>query len=156
MSRLGMMLPYDLTKSNTALGAEFYFLRTLKQKSYELTDHLGNVRSVITDMKVPDGTTGKFLPEATARNYFYPFGMDRPGMGAVVSGSSAYRYGYNGMERENSVSTTGVTGANYTTDFRELDTRIGRWWSRDPIVKPWESPYAAFVPCLLVYCLSSS
>lgn len=33
----------------------------------------------------------------------------------------------------------------YTTEFRELDPRLGgRWWSVDPIVKPWESPYAGF------------
>lgn len=60
------------------------------------------------------------------------------------TGTMSYRYGYNGMEKDNAVSPTGVTGANYSTDFREIDTRIGRWWSRDPIVKPCESPYVTF------------
>ncbi|MBS1538620.1 MAG: hypothetical protein JST20_12825 [Bacteroidetes bacterium] len=85
-------------------------------------------------MKLPDGSDG-FLPEATTRNYYYPFGMERPLMTAST-GTQSYRYGYNGMEKDNAVSPNGVTGANYSTDFREIDTRIGRWWSRDPIVKP--------------------
>ena len=58
--------------------------------------------------------------------------------------SDAYRYGANsGSEKDDEI--TGVVGAHYTTEFRELDTRLGgRWWSPDPIVKPWESPYAGF------------
>ncbi|MBS1538628.1 MAG: hypothetical protein JST20_12865 [Bacteroidetes bacterium] len=139
-SRLGMMLPN--ADRGAITGIEDIFTRTLEKKSYELTDHLGNVRSVITDMKLPDGSDG-FLPEATTRNYYYPFGMERPLMTAST-GMQSYRYGYNGMEKDNAVSPTGVTGANYSTDFREIDTRIGRWWSRDPIVKPWESPYVTF------------
>ncbi len=62
-----------------------------------------------------------------------------------MSTGGTYRYSYNGMEKDNEVSPTGVTGADYTTEFRELDTRLGgRWWSPDPVVKPWESPYAGF------------
>jgi RHS repeat-associated protein len=139
-SRLGMMLPNE--DRGDADPNQTTFTRTLEKKNYELTDHLGNVRSVITDMKLPDGNDG-FLPEATTRNYYYPFGMERPLMTAST-GTQSYRYGYNGMEKDNAVSPTGVTGANYSTDFREIDTRIGRWWSRDPIVKPWESPYVTF------------
>ncbi|MFN8359649.1 MAG: RNase A-like domain-containing protein [Candidatus Kapaibacterium sp.] len=123
-------------------GIEATLTRTLEKKNYELTDHLGNVRSVITDMKIPDGND-KFLPEATTRNYYYPFGMERPLMTAST-GTQSYRYGYNGMEKDNAVSPAGVTGANYSTDFREIDTRIGRWWSRDPIVNPTASPYSTF------------
>jgi hypothetical protein len=30
-------------------------------------------------------------------------------------------------------------------DFRENDPRLGgRWWSIDPVVKPWESPYVGY------------
>ncbi|MBS1538634.1 MAG: hypothetical protein JST20_12900 [Bacteroidetes bacterium] len=60
------------------------------------------MRSVITDMKLPDGSDG-FLPEATMRNYYYPFGMERPLMTAST-GTQSYRYGYNGMEKDNAVS----------------------------------------------------
>jgi RHS repeat-associated protein len=52
---------------------------------------------------------------------------------------SAYLFGFNGMEKNDGIST-GV----YSADWREVDTRLGRWFSVDPIVKPWESPYAGF------------
>ena len=34
-------------------------------------------------------------------------------------------------------------GNNYTTEFRQLDTRLGRWFSIDPKATPWESPYVS-------------
>jgi RHS repeat-associated protein len=35
-------------------------------------------------------------------------------------------------------------GNAYTTQYRMLDVRIGRWFSTDPVVQPWMSPYSAF------------
>lgn len=68
---------------------------------------------------------------------YYPFGMTMPGRSFT---SENYRYGFNGMEKADDIAS-----GNYTTPFREIDTRLGgRWWSQDPIVKPWESPYAGF------------
>jgi hypothetical protein len=68
---------------------------------------------------------------------FYPGGMIMRSMN-----SSEYRYGFNGMEQDFSIAGD---GNHYTTEWRELDTRLGgRWWSPDPVVKPWESPYAGF------------
>jgi RHS repeat-associated protein len=68
---------------------------------------------------------------------YYPFGMPMPGRSYT---GESYRFGFNGMENANDIAP-----GNYTTEFRELDTRLGgRWWSTDPIVKPWESPYAGF------------
>ena len=37
----------------------------------------------------------------------------------------------------------GEAGNHYTTYFRQYDPRVGRWWSRDPVTHPWESPYAS-------------
>ena len=68
---------------------------------------------------------------------YYPFGSLMPGRSFATD---KYRFGFNGME-----NATDIAEGNYTTPFRELDTRLGgRWWSKDPIVKPWESPYAGF------------
>lgn len=68
---------------------------------------------------------------------YYPFGMSMPGRSYT---SESYRFGFNGMEKADDIAS-----GNYTTPFREIDTRLGgRWWSQDPIVKPWESPYAGF------------
>ncbi len=56
--------------------------------------------------------------------------------------SASYRYGYNGMETDPEVK--GERGSHYTTYFRQYDSRVGRWWSNDPVVHSGESPYAAF------------
>jgi RHS repeat-associated protein len=54
-----------------------------------------------------------------------------------------YRYGYNGMEKDDEVS--GI-GNSYTTEFRQYDPRLGRWKSLDPLMMqfPSLSPYCAF------------
>ncbi len=52
-----------------------------------------------------------------------------------------YRYGFNGQEKDNEISGEGNA---YTAEFWEYDSRIGRRWNVDPVVKPWESPYVAF------------
>ena len=53
--------------------------------------------------------------------------------------SGDYRFGYQGSENDNEM--TGNTGSHITTYFREFDTRLGRTWSPDPVVDPWQSPY---------------
>ncbi len=55
---------------------------------------------------------------------------------------NSYLFGYNGMEKDNEFAN--IDGSYYTTEFREYDSRICRWLSPDPVIHPWESPYAAF------------
>lgn len=52
-----------------------------------------------------------------------------------------YRYGFNGMESDGEVY--GQKGTSYTTEFRQLDTRIGRWLSIDALTEkfPELTPY---------------
>ena len=72
---------------------------------------------------------------------YYPFGMLMPNRhGADVSPSDMYKYGYQGSEKDGEVH-----GESYTTHFRQLDTRIGRWLSIDPKMAkfPWQSPYVS-------------
>jgi hypothetical protein len=52
-----------------------------------------------------------------------------------------YRFGFNGQEKVNEIA--GV-GNHNTAEFWEYDTRTARRWNLDPVVKPWESSYAAF------------
>jgi RHS repeat-associated protein len=52
-----------------------------------------------------------------------------------------YRYGFNGMEKDNEVKGK---GNSYTTQFRQYDSRLGRWLSTDPVTHPQYSPYSAF------------
>ena len=59
--------------------------------------------------------------------------------GRSFSSSAGYRYGYQGSEKDNEV--TSGNGNHYTTYYRGLDVRLARWWSTDPVVQPWQSPY---------------
>ncbi len=50
-----------------------------------------------------------------------------------------YRYGYQGSERDNGLAG----GSGYTTFFRALDPRLGRWFTPDPKVHHWQNPYCS-------------
>jgi RHS repeat-associated protein len=64
--------------------------------------------------------------------------MTMPGRKYSVGGSG-YRYGFNGQENSDEIAA-GLTTAMYW----EYDSRVGRRWNRDPVVKDWESPYVTF------------
>jgi len=51
-------------------------------------------------------------------------------------------YSYNGQELDDEIAN--ITGANTTATFWEYDSRLGRRWNLDPVLKEWESPYACF------------
>ena len=53
--------------------------------------------------------------------------------------ANAYRYAYQGSEKDNEI--TGFEGAHITTYYRGGDTRIGRWWSTDPVTYANEGTY---------------
>ena len=57
--------------------------------------------------------------------------------------SPAYRYGFNGMEKDDEIK--GVNNS-YNTTFRVFDPRIGRWKSLDPLMTkyPEQSNYSGF------------
>jgi len=69
------------------------------------------------------------------------FGMAMPGR-SYQSTSSSYRYGFNGMEKDDEIKGE---GNSYTTEFRQLDVRLGKWLSVDPLASqfPWQSPYTS-------------
>ena len=52
-----------------------------------------------------------------------------------------YRYGFNGMEKDDEVKGS---GNHYTAEHWEYDPRLARRWNMDPVVKHHESPYATF------------
>lgn len=55
--------------------------------------------------------------------------------------SSEYRYGFNGQEKTDEISGSG----NHNSALHwEYDTRLGRRWNIDRVVKAWQSGYAAF------------
>jgi len=104
--------------------------RVLGLKDFELSDHLGNVRVVLKDVRNSVGLT-----EVSAAYDYYAFGMIMPGR-KVDNGT---RYLYNGMEFDHE---TGL----YITEFRQYDPRSGKWLSLDPLMAkyPHQSGYSAF------------
>jgi RHS repeat-associated protein len=117
-SRLGIFKK-DKTIKNKA--------RALGERRYELTDHLGNVRVVMSDYK----RTAVIVLSATD---YYPFGM----VARTYASSEIYRYGFNGKEHEDD-----LTGGDYDFGARIYDSRLARWLAVDPAFieyRSW-SPY---------------
>ncbi len=69
---------------------------------------------------------------------YYPFGMTMPGRSY---NSSSYRFGFNGMEKDDEIVGTG-NSLNYK--YRMHDPRLGRFFAVDPLAAkyPYNSPYA--------------
>ncbi|MBR0500898.1 MAG: RHS repeat-associated core domain-containing protein [Bacteroidales bacterium] len=87
---------------------------------YNLTDHLGNVRSVVNG-------SGTVLQSTD----YYPFGL-----AFSDSNISGNRYLYNGKELEDYTVGTSYLG---TLDYgaRHYDPRIGRWNVPDPMAEKY-------------------
>jgi RHS repeat-associated protein len=77
--------------------------------------------------------------EATvvSANDYYPFGSTMAGR---KFSSGAYRYGFNGMEKDDEVKGE---GNSYDFGARIFDSRVGRWLAVDPLAAkyPHLSPY---------------
>ncbi len=56
--------------------------------------------------------------------------------------ANGYRFGFNGQEKDDEVSN--ITGGNLNFKFRMYDSRLGKFFSIDPLAKsyPWNSTYA--------------
>jgi RHS repeat-associated protein len=63
--------------------------------------------------------------------------MDMPGK--EIPGWKWLPLGFNGQENSDEIAA-GLTTALYW----EYDSRIGRRWNMDPVIKVWESPYLCF------------
>ena len=151
-SRLGMLQPHVTIPAGQAPANDSYnsamdaTIEMTGNRLYELNNHLGNVLATVTDVMNPPGSGGNTgsAPTATivsAQDY-YPFGMEMPGRTYLASWAATpnYRYGYNGKEKNDEIE--GV-GNEYDYGMRGYDSRIGRFWSVDPLQKkyPELTPY---------------
>ena len=128
------------------------------KKFFELSDHLGNVLATVSEnpntytrsmylsyLFVQDVNAAAVVEDfyyvADVKSYsdYMPFGMQMAGR---HGSAGEYRYGFNGMEKDDEVF--GSEGTSYTAEYWQYDSRLGRRWNIDPIDKPWESSYATF------------
>jgi len=120
-------------------------LHYLGKKQFEMTDHLGNVNSTISDRKIPvestitPGTISYKIADILSTSGFYPFGMMIKSREFV--GFDSYKYSLNGQEKDDEIYGDG----NATTAmYWEYDTRLGRRWNTDPKPTVEVSAYACF------------
>jgi RHS repeat-associated protein len=102
-----------------------------------LSNHLGNVLSVISDRSLVDANGG-LTPDVLSYSDYYPFGMLVPNR---HGSSDSYRYGFQGQEKDDELKGEG-NSLNYT--FRMHDPRVGRFFAIDPLFRkyPYYSSYA--------------
>lgn len=146
--RLGVL---DINTDISSIDFNGTLVYSSGNKKYELKNHLGNVLATVSgyakaenndaDAEV-DFFTSNLL---TAQNY-YPFGMIMPN---TLNLSGAYRFGFNGMEKDDEVS--GMAGSHYTAEHWMYDARLGRRWNIDPVYKHHLSNYVAFGNNPIIY-----
>ncbi|MGH1336867.1 MAG: RHS repeat domain-containing protein [Aureispira sp.] len=108
--------------------------RLLGRKEYDLTDHLGNVTTQLSDRKTGTLFTNDIQAQVLSYQQYFPFGWNMPGRS--VNAERA-RFGFNGKEDDEEWSKV-------VFEFRTYDSRTNRFLSIDPMTSssPWESPYA--------------
>ncbi len=128
-SRVAVARPDSLYSTSASHATTFYDQvhdRTLGHKDYELADHLGNVRTTVTDVLIKHSSV--YDAEVSTYTDYYPFGMQMPTR--TFAASTAHRYGYNGKENDNDVK---VDGGQQDYGFRIYDPRVARFLSVDPL-----------------------
>jgi RHS repeat-associated protein len=112
------------------------------KKGYELSNHLGSVITVVSDKVIPHSngsTVDYWLADILQSTDYSPFGVLLSNRTLSKSGVTDFvRFGYQGSEMDNELKDG---GNSYTTEYRQLDPRLGRWFSSDPVFQPHQSPY---------------
>ena len=131
-SRAGI---YNLSYSGTTTNQVTTYSLSGTAFNYEIKDHLGNVR-VIISRNLNTNSTVNIMSWAD----YLPFGevMQR----SSITGYND-RYGYQGEFAECDPETaTGAIGGWNSFDLRMYDANVGRWLSKDP-KHQYYSPYLA-------------
>ena len=109
------------------------------KKRYEMSNHLGNVLTVVSDKRTLVCTNGTqhYEAEIIVAQDYYPFGMMMPERSYTAT-TKGYRFGFNGKEQDDEVNGEGNA---YDFGARMYDSRLGRWMSVDAMKKPYFSSY---------------
>lgn len=124
-----------------------HYLNIVRNKDYELANHLGNVLNVITDRKLgvssnstnPDlGTIANYTADVVSYSDYCPFGVELDNRHGAED--ERYRRGFQGQLLDDEIKGEG-NSVNYK--YRMHDPRIGRFFAIDPLAPkyPKWSPY---------------
>src|SRR5690606_30323810 len=130
---------YGSSRLGLYAGGRYNGQRSLGEKRYELTNHLGNVLAVISDNIGMNTSDSVWATVVSATNY-YPFGLEMEGRTWSDTTSANYRYAFNSKEED----LDGVWGnVAYDYWFRIYDPTIARFKSVDPLTAnfAYYSPY---------------
>ncbi|MBT0813075.1 RHS repeat-associated core domain-containing protein, partial [Litoribacter ruber] len=121
------------TRHGVLFGTSQPGYRKLGIKQYELSNHLGNVLTVVSD-KINQSSDSTWAEIIKLTDY-YPFGLAMEGR--TYQDSLTYRYGFNGKENDLETGTQDY-------GFRIYDPRVAKFLSIDPLARdfPWNSTYA--------------
>ena len=120
-------------------------------RRYEVSNHLGNVMSVVTDRlkgnpAAQPQRVSAYEPDIVAAQDYYPFGQVMRGRNfPTLLGKSnfptKYRYGFNDKEADTDGEIQNLT--TYEYGFRIYNPGIARFLSVDPLTKsyPMLTPY---------------
>jgi RHS repeat-associated protein len=110
---------------------------TLGKRRIELSNHLGNVLTVITDNAGAKNDSTWAIVVNTSDYYAFGLHMKERAYSDTISN---YRYGFNGKEKDENGEFGTVA---YDYGFRIYNPRIARFLSVDPLTQsyPWYSPY---------------
>jgi RHS repeat-associated protein len=142
-SRLGVrssdMDMLTVTSHNFSMKSVKY---EIGKRTYELSNHLGNVLSVISDKVIPSfeaGNLAGMLADVRVAQDYSPFGVTLSGRNFEVDGG--YRYSFQGQEHDDEIKGKG-NSVNYK--YRMHDPRLGRFFAVDPLASkyPHNSTYA--------------
>ena len=137
-SRIGLFKPNNNVenppvKSQFPLagGVGYAYFQNFERgrKIYELSNHLGNVLTTVSDRRIAldadqNGIVDYYQADILSQQDYYPFGMI---MQARSFSSSRYRYGFNGQEKDTTIEPN-----HFTALYWEYDSRSGRRWNIDP------------------------
>jgi RHS repeat-associated protein len=135
-----------IVNRDSAVAWNRHYYRIKGNRHYELTNHLGNVLSVVTDRRLAKEPTASnaptyYLPDVYMVENYYAFGQPLPKWNSKAADAplydpTKYRYGFNGKEDDDEWSKQDY-------GFRIYDGRIGRFLSEDPLTSfyPELTPY---------------
>ncbi len=114
------------TKLSTTNSTFDFGERALGIKAYDLTDHLGNVTTQVSDRKSGTIATNDIKANVLSYQQYYPFGWNQPGRSL-----NADKARFDFQNQETDKEWLGGNAVAYR--YRFHDPRLGRFLSVDPL-----------------------